>query len=173
MRAAAACGVFLALGVGCSGANRGEGSPPSAGGSAAGTAPSSPTAAPDGAPRSDALAGTAWRAVEADAAATPGSTPTLTFDSPQHASGSTGCNRFSGSIAMDGGALRFGPLLTTRRGCPAPVMEREKRFLGALEACRSWRRAPGSGGGQALELLDESGTVVLRLEAAPENPPPS
>jgi len=52
-------------------------------------------------------------------------------------------------------------------------MEQEKSFLGALEACRSWRRtdaASGAGpGGRSLELLDEAGAVVLRLEPAPSS----
>lgn len=179
MRAMAVCGVLLALGAGCTGANAGTGSAPSAGeadpgaGRVTDAAPASPAPSADASWRPGTLSGTSWRSAETDAAAPPGSSPTLTFDSPQHAAGSTGCNRFSGAVTMDGGSLRFGRLMTTRRGCPAPVMEREKRFLGALEACRSWRKMAGSRGVQTLELLDESGTVVLRLEAAPASGGPS
>ena len=168
-------GVVLALGAGCAGTNPGASSPPSetsaAPAKARETTPApTPTPAAQAAPSSGTLAGTTWRAADAGAAAFSGSTPTLTFDSAQHAAGSTGCNRFSGTVTIEGRSLRFGPLMTTRRGCPGPVMEQEKRFLGALEACRSWRKSAAAAGGQeGLELLDESGAVALRLEPAPAN----
>jgi heat shock protein HslJ len=175
MRGPAALSVFLALGIGCTGTNSGTRSPSGEDGAGreppreatASTWTPVPMPTTQAAPPSGTLAGTAWRAPASGAAPPSGSTPTLTFDSDQHAAGSTGCNRFSGTVAMDGPALRFGLLLTTRRGCPEPVMELEKRFLHALEACRAWRRSAEAGGGETLELLDESGAVVLRLEKAP------
>jgi len=114
------------------------------------------------------LAGSSWRlASTASAPSTPESVPTLTFDSLEHVSGTTSCNRFSGAVTFSGGSMKIGPLMTTRRGCPSAVMEQETRFLRALEASRSYRRAEG-----ALELLDESGAVVLRLAADTDAPRP-
>ena len=125
-----------------------------------------PSASP---PQSAAgLAGSSWRlASTASAASAPESVPTLTFDSLEHVSGTTSCNRFSGAVTFSGGSMKIGPLMTTRRGCPSAVMEQETRFLRALEASRSYRRAEG-----ALELLDESGAVVLRLAADTDAPRP-
>ena len=127
-----------------------------------------PSASP---PQSAAgLAGSSWR-LASTASAAPASAsesvPTLTFDSLEHVSGTTSCNRFSGAVTFAGGSMKIGPLMTTRRGCPPAVMEQETRFLQALEASRSFRRADG-----ALELLDESGAVVLRLAADPDAPRP-
>ena len=125
-----------------------------------------PSASP---PQSAAgLAGSSWRlAPTASAPSVPESVPTLTFDSLEHVSGTTSCNRFSGAVTFAGGSMKIGPLMTTRRGCPPAVMEQETRFLQALEASRSFRRADG-----ALELLDESGAVVLRLAADTDTPRP-
>jgi len=125
-----------------------------------------PSASP---PQSAAgLAGSSWRlASTASAPSAPESVPTLTFDSLEHVSGTTSCNRFSGAVTFAGGSMKIGPLMTTRRGCPSAVMEQETRFLRALEASRSYRRAEG-----ALELLDESGAVVLRLAADTDAPRP-
>jgi len=132
-----------------------------------------PEAAAAGASPS-ALTGTTWRVAGAESAAVSlSSLPTITFDKPEHVTGSTGCNRFSGSATQSGASLRFGALLTTRRACAeSALMDQERRFLQALEACRSWRRtspASGSSGGN-LELLDDGGAVLLRLAAVPKNP---
>jgi heat shock protein HslJ len=162
---------LLALGVACAktpdagpGASTDRGAPPQTAATTSASAEARATAS------SGSLAGTSWRAEGAAAAA--GSTvPALTFDSAQHVSGTTGCNRVSGAIALDGSSLRFGPLMSSRRGCPGPVMEQESRFLRALEDCRTWRRASSGTGasasGETLELLDASGAVVLRLEPLP------
>src|SRR5262249_53576970 len=150
MRVAVFAGVLAAVGVSCAPANPGAGG---AGSGTSGTTPPAPSAraAPSTPAGADAarsetehgtapthtstgsgtLAGTSWRAAELAGAAAPApSIPTITFDSPEHVAGSTGCNRFSGKAAIEGQSLRFGPLLTTRRGCAPPLMEQEKSFLG-------------------------------------------
>ena len=56
------------------------------------------------------------------------------------ASGSSGCNGFSGSYQLSGDSLRFGKLLSTMRACVDPELNRQERaFLDALGATRSWR----------------------------------
>ena len=127
-----------------------------------------PSASPPASASAASLAGSSWRlASAASAPSAPESVPTLTFDSLEHVSGTTSCNRFSGAVTFSGVSMKIGPLMTTRRGCPSAVMEQETRFLRALEASRSYRRAEG-----ALELLDESGAVVLRLAADADAPRP-
>jgi heat shock protein HslJ len=70
-----------------------------------------------------------------------------------------GCNGFGGSYELDGERLSLGPLMGTMMACPG-AMDQEHAFMTALEAVRSWRIE-----GQHLELLDEEGERLLRLEA--------
>jgi len=61
---------------------------------------------------------------------------TLVFDGEGRASGSGGCNRFTGSYTFDDGQLVFGPMAGTKMMCPEAVMDQEDRFhqaLGAVE----------------------------------------
>ena len=58
---------------------------------------------------------------------------TLAFASGK-VSGSTGCNRFQGTVSDGESAtsLAIGPLITTRKACPEPVMAQEHTFLEKL-----------------------------------------
>jgi len=61
---------------------------------------------------------------------------TLEFDGGGRASGSGGCNRFTGSYTFTDGELSFGPLAGTKMMCPEAVMDQEDRFhqaVGAVE----------------------------------------
>jgi heat shock protein HslJ len=72
------------------------------------------------------------------------------------ASGSSGCNGFSGSYQLSGDSLRFGKLLSTMRACVDPELNRQERaFLDALAATRSWRVA-----GDTLVLSDGTGALA-------------
>ena len=71
--------------------------------------------------------------------------------------GSGGCNTISGSYRADGGALRLGPLVTTKMACP-DAMDAERRFLDALERARGFRVR-----GETLELLDDAGVPLAEL----------
>jgi len=59
--------------------------------------------------------------------------PTLVFSGGDTVSGSTGCNTFNGSVSLDAAQLGFGPLATTRKLCPEPVMEQERFILDTLD----------------------------------------
>ena len=72
-------------------------------------------------------------------------------------SGSGGCNRITGSYDAGEDSLRFGPLASTRMACAS--METETAFLQALEKARRYRVS-----GRTLELLDEGGVILVRLE---------
>jgi heat shock protein HslJ len=73
--------------------------------------------------------------------------------------GYTGVNRFGGGYELEGESLSFGALVMTRRAGPQPLMDQETAITQALEAVRAWRPAPGGG----VELLDEQGTVMMKL----------
>jgi heat shock protein HslJ len=91
-----------------------------------------PTAAAD-------LAGTSWMLVSVGAnPVVAGSGAGLTFDAGGNVSGSTGCNRVSGSYAVDGAALTFGPLATTRMACEENLMAQETSVLEALTDVSGW-----------------------------------
>ena len=107
-----------------------------------------PTAAAD-------LAGTSWTLVSIGATpAIVGAGASLTFDPSGNVSGSTGCNSFSGSYALDGSALTFGPLATTRMACEEASMAQEASVLEALAGVSGW-------GVDAYEMLHLTGDTEL------------
>lgn len=83
------------------------------------------------------LTGISWRLVTLGptSGAPNGGGPDLTLqlNSGRTASGFTGCNRFHASFMQNGDTLRFGPLVTTRVGCPGNFTF-EQRYLAALTA---------------------------------------
>jgi heat shock protein HslJ len=56
------------------------------------------------------------------------------------ASGSSGCNRYHGTIGQGESAtsLTVGPLAGTRMACPPEIMDLEQRYTTALQGARSW-----------------------------------
>jgi len=74
--------------------------------------------------------------------------------------GSGGCNRYTGQVARESGRLRFGPLASTRRMCPAAVMDQEQRFFAALAQTASFGRR-----GAVLVALDADGAELMNLTA--------
>ena len=61
-------------------------------------------------------------------------TSTVSFASGK-VSGSTGCNQFQGTVGEGESAtsLVIGPLITTRKACPEPLIAQEHAFLEKLE----------------------------------------
>ena len=97
-----------------------------------GTTPEPASAAAD-------LAGTSWTVVSVGGApVVEGSGANLAFDSAGNVSGSTGCNSVSGTYALDGPSLTFGPLATTRMACEDALMAQETAVLDALAAVEGW-----------------------------------
>ncbi|MGD8439016.1 MAG: YbaY family lipoprotein [Holophagae bacterium] len=70
-----------------------------------------------------------------------------------------GCNRMTGSYAIDGTAIGFGHMAMTQMACPNG-METETAFARALGAAVRYRLLA-----HHLELLDEDGAMVARFEA--------
>jgi heat shock protein HslJ len=97
------------------------------------------------------LPGTSWLLVDLDGAEPVGETrPHLTFDAEGGVSGSTGCNTFSGEVAIAGPSLTIGSLATTDMACLDPeVAAQEVAFLAALEAVTGY-------------TIDDEGRLVLQ-----------
>ncbi len=77
----------------------------------------------------------------------------------RRASGSGGCNRFSGNYQLKGDRLSLGPMTATLMACPEG-METERAFFDALGRVSRWMIT-----GQRLKLLDAAGKVIARFEA--------
>ena len=89
----------------------------------------------------------------------------LLFSLPNRLSGSTGCNRLTGTFALTGeDQLKFSPLATTRMLCPGPAAAAETRFVQALGTVQTYHVTDA-----ALELRDST-TVVARFRATPPSP---
>jgi heat shock protein HslJ len=114
-----------------------------------------------------ALTGTYWRALAIDgspAAPLPKKREAHMMFSAvgRRVSGSTGCNRFTGTFTQNGDSLSFSPLAITKMACPPPLDAQEQAFLAALQASTAMHLA-----GNTLELKDAAGKVRMRLEACP------
>lgn len=112
------------------------------------------------------LAGTRWRLValgeEAVRVADASRAPHLVLAAEGgRLSGSDGCNRLLGTYVLDGAALAFSGLGTTRMAC-AEGMEQAATFARALATTASHRVS-----GDHLDLLDAAGRRVARLAADP------
>ncbi len=59
---------------------------------------------------------------------------TLAFPVAGRATGSTGCNRFNGSVNINGSTIKFGALATTRRACVPASGDQERRYMKALSS---------------------------------------
>ena len=74
--------------------------------------------------------------------------------------GMGGCNSFAGSAHVDGAALKFLPLASTRMACSTAAMKQEAKFHAALEKVRGWRIDEAQ---RKLILLDDGGYELIRF----------
>ena len=86
--------------------------------------------------------------------------PSATFEDGR-VSGSTGCNRFTGSYTIDGETLELGQIASTRMACLPPGDAVEQAYLAALGQVAAW-----SVEDDELALLDADDEEVLRYEVA-------
>ena len=127
-------------------------------------APSAPAAA---APAGDsALLGTLWvltsiKGKPAPVNVTPRAAHLQLDGNQQQASGSGGCNRYSGGYTLSGNKLRFGALAATKMACLNASGGLEPTYFKALSETRRWRIH-----GSELELIDGGGQTVLRFRGA-------
>ena len=85
--------------------------------------------------------------------------PHLILQPDSKVNGSGGCNRMFGSYELNGDALVFSGIGSTKMACQ-DGMDVETSFLPALQRVARWRIT-----GQRLELLDTAGAVVARFDA--------
>lgn len=106
------------------------------------------------------LGGTAWILAElpGEALVEPGNV-TLQF-AEDRASGSDGCNRFSGGFQSGAQKLQFAQLVATQMACAPAVMAQASAVTRALGATRSYRID-----GERLQLLAADGTTVATYRA--------
>ena len=98
---------------------------------------------PPGDPSGSGLPGSLWVLTELGATADlPDIFPTVEFGSDGTVSGFAGCNTYSGTYTIEGEALTFGPLATTKMGCPPPASEVEAAFLAAMSGVTGFRIEP-------------------------------
>jgi heat shock protein HslJ len=100
--------------------------PPNSGG-----APEPPRAAASAPVAASSLIGTRWKGV-AEAGADERHLPWLEFVVEGRLSGYTGCNLLHGAWKNEGGQVKIGPLVTTKRACLGPEGDIEKRVLTVL-----------------------------------------
>ena len=84
--------------------------------------------------------------------------PTLRFTSDGHAGGSGGCNTYSAPVNIDGDAMAFGRLASTRMACAPPLLDQEQKFFIALAGVRSFNLK-----GQQLTLLGTAARPLVQL----------
>lgn len=73
-------------------------------------------------------------------------------------SGTAGCNRFSGSYAVEGNVLSVGVIAATKMRCAEPQMAQESKFLSLLGSGKLTKRFSVTG---SLILTNEAGDVAL------------
>jgi heat shock protein HslJ len=81
------------------------------------------------------------------------SAPSLTIGQDGQATGSTGCNRFSGPVRVGASTITFGKLATTRVACPDDVTDVERAVLHVLDGEVTYTVS-----GPTMELTRPDGT---------------
>jgi heat shock protein HslJ len=105
------------------------------------------------------LVGTRWTGLVEGA--DPRTLPRLEFTTQGRVAGFTGCNMLSGAWSVVGGEVKFGPMVTTKRGCMGPEGDVERRVLAVLgEKARVTRE------GNKLVLTGPDGARFEFVEAA-------
>jgi heat shock protein HslJ len=82
-----------------------------------------------------------------------------TANGQRHASGFSGCNRYTGTYMLQDGKLGFGPLASTRMACAGARGELEGAYLDALahiDRTGVQMRAP-----QQLQLIVANGNTLV------------
>ena len=59
-------------------------------------------------------------------------------------SGSAGCNDYNATVTSAGGqSLAIGPIASTKKACPEPIMAQEDDYLTKLQNVRQWQFLSG------------------------------
>lgn len=84
---------------------------------------------------------------------------TLEFGPDGKVSGRGGCNRYSGTVEVEGASIIVGQLISTKMACAPALMDQESKFLAAMQAVRTYKMTPEN----KLVLSDASGVQRLRF----------
>ena len=104
------------------------------------------------------LTGSEWRPSFIVASELPGENRMVVeFKPGGEISGNGGCNHFFGSYTISGDAIKIGPLMSTRMGCPGTI-RLEATFLGVLQAASTFEQD-----GTKLVLFDAAGTKLAQF----------
>ncbi len=82
------------------------------------------------------------------------------FTSGGKVSGSSGCNRYSGSYTVSGTSITFSQLASTMMMCDSPVMAQETAYLKALGEAKTFTVK-----GNQLSLFDSGGSTLAVYNA--------
>jgi heat shock protein HslJ len=115
------------------------------------------------------IEGTSWNATainngrQAVQSVLNGTTVTLSFGAEGDASGSSGCNHYSGRYEASGSGISIGSIAVTEMSCASPegVMEQEQAYLKALATAKSVRFE-----GDRLELRTDDGALAASFARA-------
>jgi len=121
------------------------------------------------------LTGTSWQVEDIDGGGVvDASNVTLLFPEDGKVVGTSGCNRYFGSVVIAGSTISFGDAGTTMMACPEALMAQERLFFDALG-----KVTRGEVDAEArLVLYDETGTPRIRAteyvptDSAPEENQP-
>ncbi|HEX6290517.1 MAG TPA: META domain-containing protein [Herpetosiphonaceae bacterium] len=110
---------------------------------------SSPTSEPEGTPSGERFTNKQWLLTQYGPSEQPlapltEKAPVVTFHDDGRLDGSTGCNSYFGSYAVEGERLTIGQLGQTEMACDGPVMQQEQAFLQALAAAGSFSATANS-----------------------------
>lgn len=82
----------------------------------------------------------------------------VAFKSEGQVIGSGGCNNFFGAFEQDGRKINFGPLASTKKACPQPLMKAENQFMALLGQVRTFETTI-----KTMTLYDDQGQVLATL----------
>lgn len=108
-------------------------------------------------------------AVDGESVAVPWTADASLLLSDGAATGSSGCNDFTGTYELNGDSLTFDDTFAmTLAACPDPESSVETAYMANLPLVASW-----SGGDERLELSDAEGSSILEFEQAATTLTPS
>ena len=110
------------------------------------------------------LTGSEWRPSFIVASELPDKTRMVVkFNPGGEITGNGGCNHFAGSYTISGNAIKIGPLMSTRMGCPGTI-RLEGTFFGVLQAATTFEQD-----GTKLVLFDTAGTKLAQFVRSDED----
>ena len=115
-------------------------------------------------PAADRLSGTTWALTSVDDQAVPADVVVTLAFAAGTASGSSGCNTYTGPYTVDGQSLDFGALASTRMACAGAAMALEQAYLAALDGVTTWAVPQDVAMGTELTLTGSG--PKLRVRAA-------